>query len=113
MFYFAPKIICHNKITIDTKDIPSFHCSLAVSPQRKLGIVFAYVIFRNNDITIRNDGIPDTSPEYYENTFGGLYANGFKNLKHGRLMLEGQSHDEKLVQPMANEAKVKLNEKAA
>ena len=118
MLYFAPKIICHNKITMDTKDIPSFHRSPAVSPQRRLGIVFAHVIFRNNDITIRNhklnnNVVPDTSPEYSESTFGGLFADGFKNLKQGRLMLEGQSHDEKLVQPTANEAKVKMNGKAA
>jgi hypothetical protein len=115
MFYFAPKIIRYNKITIDTKDIPSFYYSLAVTPHRRLGIVFAYVIFCNNNIIIRNlnnNGILDTSPEYSENTFSGLYANGFKNLKHGRLILEGQSHNEKLVQPTANEAKVKLNKKA-
>jgi hypothetical protein len=118
MFYFAPQIIRHNKITMDTKDILSFYPSPAVSPQRRFGIVFAYFIFRNNDITIRsnklnNNGIPDTSPEYSESTFGGICADGFKNSKHSRLMLEGQSQDEKLVQPTANEAKVKINERAA
>jgi hypothetical protein len=115
MFYFALKIICYNKITINIKDIPSFYRSPAVTPYKRLGIVFAYVIFRNNDITIRNlnnNSILDTSPEYSENTFGGLYADSFKNLKHGRLMLEGQSYNKKLVQPIANEAKVKLNKKA-
>jgi len=92
MFYFAPKIIRYNKITIDTKDIPSFYYSPAVSPQRKLSIVFAYIIFRNNNITIRNlnnNSILDTSPEYCKNTFSSLYADGFKNLKHSKLMLKG------------------------
>ena len=115
MFYFALKIIRYNKITIDIKDIPSFYRSLAVTSYRRLGIVFAYVIFRNNNITIRNlnnNSILDTSLKYSENTFSGLYTDGFKNLKHGRLMLEGQSYNEKLMQPTANKAKVKLNKKA-
>jgi hypothetical protein len=115
MFYFALKIIRYNKITIDIKDIPSFYRSLAVTSYKRLGIVFAYVIFRNNNITIRNlnnNSILDTSLKYSENTFSGLYTDGFKNLKHSRLMLEGQSYNEKLVQLTANEAKVKLNKKA-
>jgi hypothetical protein len=115
MFYFAPKIIRHNKITIDTKDIPSFYYSLVITPYKRLGIVFAYVIFRNNNIIIRNlnnNSILDTSPKYSKNTFGGLYTNGFKNLKHSRLILEGQSYNKKLVQPTVNKAKVKLNKKA-
>jgi len=116
MFYFGPQIIRHNKITMDAQDIISFHPSPVVSPQRRFDIVFAYFIFRNNEITIRNHkrsnkGIPDTSPEYSESTVGGICANGFKNSKHGKLMLEGQSQDEKWA--AANEAKVKINGKVA
>jgi hypothetical protein len=122
MFHFAPQVFRHNKITmdtIDTKDILSFHPPPAVYPQRRFGIVFAYFIFRNNDITIRNhklnnDVIQDTSPEYSDSTFSDTRADGFKDSTHGRLMLEGQSHDEKLAQLPANipEARVKINGQA-
>jgi hypothetical protein len=120
MFYFAPQIFSHNTITVDTEDIPSFRPAPAVYPQRRFGVVFAYFIFCNNNITIRNhklnnNGIQDTSPEYSDSTFGDICADGFKDSTHARLMLEGQSHDEKLAQPMVNipETKVKIKGQAA
>ena len=103
MFYFTSQIFHHNTITVDkAEDILHFRPVPAVYPPKKFGVVFAYFIFRNNKITIRNqklnnEGIQDTSPEYSGSTYGDTCVDGFKNPTYVRLMLEGQSHNQKSV----------------
>jgi hypothetical protein len=116
MFHFAPQIFHHNTITMDTEDILSFRPPPVVYPKRRFGVVFAHFIFRNNNITIRNhklnNNIQDTSPEYSDSTLGDTCTDGFTNSTHGRLMLEGQTHDEKLAANIL-EARAKIDEQAA
>src|SRR4051812_32594151 len=102
---------------MDAEDIFSFRPPPVVYPKRRFGVVFTYFIFRNNNITIRNhklnnNNIQGTSPEYSGSTFSGTRTDGFTNSTHGRLMLEGQTHDEKLAANIL-EARVKIDEQAA
>jgi hypothetical protein len=96
-----PQIFRHNKFTVEkAKDILSFRPAILAQPKKGFRVVCAPFLFYNNDITIRNqklnNGIQYNSPEYSDSTIYDIYAGGFQNATHSRIMLKGTGHKEKL-----------------
>jgi hypothetical protein len=109
-----PQIFRYNKFTVKkAEDVLSFRLALLAQPKKGFRVVCALFLFYNNDITIRNqklnDGIQYNSPEYSDSTISDMYADGFQNATHSRMMLKGTGHEEKLEQTTSKIAEAKVN----